>query len=304
MLFILFCSTSYCAQNALITSDGSAIREAPNSSSPIIETRKQGEKVRVSEKDKNGWHKVRLKSKKGFGWISKDNLHPTSQDQYLDMFKREHTPVIRHDYSKGPLFSFRTGGLGFAFIPQTINEVLQLSNNDISIALGGYVDLGIRVGYRKRIAARVMTYTSSYTVKSQGVDYEIVHSGLPILLGLESDVVSEETWLFSYALYLGMSPANKFSATAYEMPGPNSYSITDNRSWAAFLNFSYRWMFSKYIGLAVEAGLFYSYGKKQSQGSNFNGSAAFYNSQTNTMKQLSLSHVGVIGSLGLQFAVY
>lgn len=65
------------ATNATIREMTAEVYEAPDEDSSVLETRKEGESVRVSDRDKDGWHKVKLKrSREGFkvGWIHKDSL--------------------------------------------------------------------------------------------------------------------------------------------------------------------------------------------------------------------------------------
>lgn len=75
--FAMTINLAQAATSATIRDVTAEIHEGPDEGTPVLEIRKAKEKVKVSDRDKEGWHKIKLKrEREGFkyGWIRAESL--------------------------------------------------------------------------------------------------------------------------------------------------------------------------------------------------------------------------------------
>lgn len=75
---------AHAATSATIRDVTVDVHEGPDEGTPVLEVRKAKEKVKVSDKDKDGWHKIKLKRERDgfkFGWIRAESLKISNSDR-------------------------------------------------------------------------------------------------------------------------------------------------------------------------------------------------------------------------------
>jgi hypothetical protein len=149
--FVLEGDRAYAAQDATISEMTADVYEAPDEESAVLETRKEGERVRVSDKDKDGWHKVKLKRPRDgftYGWIHKDSL------KFGGGKKSKKESSARTNYHpEDKSFS-----------------VMAVYDVPVSAAS---VELGMNLGSDWRLSARAGVTEYKQTATGTGISYEV-----------------------------------------------------------------------------------------------------------------------------------
>lgn len=302
-VFIMFCSLShtvFAAQDATITVEEAPIRERPSLDAVIIETKNAGTKIRISQYSKEGWYKTRTFTG-GYGWVWQADLTILDHVDDLKTANLEATPR-KHDHrqTKDDNWLFlRAGGLFLGVVPSNLSEHLGYPGGMPFWAPGGFAEISLKLAENLRLAFRVAGYYTFDSLRhSDGNQYDVTHSGIPILVGIDKDISLFKNFYVSAGLYAGLSFRNETTVTAPGHPVINAFTMASPAP-AALMNFSAQYYFYNWISGIVEAGFYYSY-IKQARVPSFNGDRPF-RKPDGSMDSLYITHLGPMISFGFQF---
>lgn len=298
-LFLLPITEARAAQDAIVIVDQAAVRERPEFDAAVIESIEQGESVKVSSKNKDGWYKTRAKTGQ-YGWIWQADLsYPEfMHESEAANSKTRQQPHIDRGVRPYPLFSLRLGGHALGLAPTSLSRKLGLGSYHVYFAGEGFIEAGYRTSDRLRLVARFMGYSHESGILYQGVRYDVNMSGYPLLFGGDLDITHGERVDVSAAVYAGVSLSNRLEVVAPAFQPPNSFAL-EAVAPAVMLNFTSKYFITRFLSGVFETGLYYSYIPKQRVPGPFNADGPFRD-DVNTMTELRVSQLALFFGLGIQ----
>lgn len=300
--------SSHAAQDATIAVDSAAIRQEADHDSKILESKLAGSKVRISSSSKNGWYKTKT-SLGLFGWIWQadvaiGDMKNAAQEQSLQIKSQPHD---RRKEKQEPWLFLRAGGYLFGIFSSEISKSLGLGAGKVYYTPGANFELAARIDERLRLGVRLMSYSSTTSVgfadatAGRTYNYKITHSGTPLLIGLDADVIRGERFDVSAGLFGGFNFSNTLTLVASDFTEPNSFSFTKT-TYALLFDLSAKYWFTRNFGLVGNLGFFYSRIPSSPITSAFGGDSQFRTS-AGDLGSYSSTNMGPIIGLALQLAL-
>lgn len=306
LLSLLLCATPslFAAQNARVIKDGAEIHQLPAASSGVLETKKIGDILRISNSDKDRWYKTKTSTGK-FGWIQQSDIEPThsmttSDTQLHKEFETQEIDSSRFNSAYDRNWHLKFAADSFFLMSPRFSQRLGRSPFHPYFAPLITAEGGYRIQDALSVVLRTGYYiTSGEITDRSGYHYQYTHEGIPFLLGLDREFSTNGKWSMHAALYFGMSFNNQLFIRARDYTLPNSTLLKANAfAWA--LIFSGHYSLSTRWKLFLETGGVFTYSPKVPM-TNFNGSEVFRNGSSTL--SLPIQNFGPVLGAGLLVSI-
>lgn len=308
LLNFLLSLCAFAAQDATVVIENAIIFEEPKESAQVLEYLPMGGEVRISSYPiEGGWYKVRARSGK-YGWIHENNISvakvaaPGDEKVVIENENeepgKEGPPKPERDrrwFIRG-MYGITYGGAS------DINDIFSLDEftmrNQGAIEAGWFYKPKIALLFRAEVLYKDVVVKEKITT----ITYNLGVRSYPLMLGAEYYLVNLPPFKLSGAALVGLGLNTEFTTEAFNLPVPNSHSMSAAPLTALFKVTATRPL-ARWLSLVAEGGYRFLVTPELTTGTaaNMRGGQVFIKDNVYKNRIIDLSGYVISAGLGFHF---